>query len=69
MYLWIAFTDKYGFTTFDGNYSCDYVQSLLKLYGCKNYELHLTNENTIRFFLENYLEGCYELEYIGDTNR
>ena len=65
MYLWIAFTDKYGLITFDGNYSCDYVQSLLKLYGCKNYELHLTNEETLRFFLENYLEGCYELEYIG----
>lgn len=67
-YLWLAFTDKYGFITFDGNYSCDYVQSLLKLYGCKNYELHLADNDTIMFFLYNYLEDCLQLEYEGIIN-
>lgn len=65
-YIWLAFTDKYGFITIDGEYSCDYVQSLLKLYGCKNYELHLADNDTIMFFLSNYLEDCLQLEYVKE---
>lgn len=66
-YLWIAFTDL-GIKTFDPAYPCDYVQQLLKLYGCKDYILHLTNKETLRGFAEDYLESCYQLEYIEGVN-
>lgn len=62
-YAWICFTDKYGFIYFDGEYSLEFVKSILSLKGCKDFEIHLTDSDTYWFFIKNYLEDCLQLEY------
>lgn len=66
-YIWICFTDKLGIVLFDGEYSITFIQQLLKLKGCKDYEIHLADNSTYLFFLQNYLEDCLQLEYTKEV--
>lgn len=65
-YIWLAFTDKYGIIWFGNAYSVKFVEQVLKSKGCKDFEIHLTDQSTYYFFIQNYLENCLQLEYVKD---
>lgn len=65
-YVWLAFTDKYGLVWFNGEYSIKFIEQLLQLKGCKDFEIHLADQSTYWFFIRNYLDDCLQLEYVKE---
>lgn len=62
--VWLCITDK-GITYFPISFKLKEVNQILNNLGCKNYECHYADNETILPIISYYLEDCYGLEYMG----